>query len=99
MAEQATPKKHWKKWLTFTLRWGIAVIGIWWVLSQITWRDRVTLLGPNNRPAVVRLADVPPLEANEFHVLKGNKPLEDGQTVLRSELVSLPDVKKVRVDS
>src|SRR5215218_1304431 len=77
-----------KKWLTFVLRWGIAVVGIWWVISQITWRDRVTILNPNNRPAEVRLADNQPLDAREFKLI-------DGRTVDRFTLVSLPDTKKV----
>lgn len=77
-----------KKWLTFSLRWGIAVIGIWWVLSQITWRDRVTTLNALNRPVSQRLAGTPPLNAQQFTLL-------DGQTVNRSELISLPDQKTV----
>jgi uncharacterized protein (TIRG00374 family) len=77
-----------KKWLTFILRWGIAVVGIWWVLSQITWRDRVTTLSALNRPVPQRLADVPPLDAQQFKLL-------DGHTVDRSELISLPDQKSV----
>jgi uncharacterized protein (TIRG00374 family) len=77
-----------KKWLTFTLRWGIAVVGIWWVLSQITWRDRVTTLNPQMRPVSQRLANTPPLDAPQFKLL-------DGRTVDRSELISLPDQKTV----
>jgi hypothetical protein len=90
--EQQHPKKSLKKWLTFVLRWGIAVVGIWWVLSQITWRDRVTLLDANNRPVERRLRDNPPLDSSEFTLL-------DGQTVKRSELVSKPDFKKVTITS
>jgi uncharacterized membrane protein YbhN (UPF0104 family) len=87
---QEQPKKPLKKWLTFVLRWGIAVVGIWWVLSQITWRDRVTLLDANNRPVERRLANTPPLNAPTFTLL-------DGRTVKSSELVSKPDAKKVTV--
>ena len=77
-----------KKWLTFTLRWAIAVVGIWWVLSQITWRDRVTILNALNRPVSERLADMPPLDAQQFKLL-------DGRTIDRSELISLPDQQTV----
>lgn len=77
-----------KKWLAFTVRWGIAVVGIWWVISQITWRDRVTILDAHNRPVVERLANNPPLNATSFKLL-------DGRVLQRSELVSQPDVKKV----
>jgi uncharacterized protein (TIRG00374 family) len=77
-----------KKWLTFTLRWGIAVVGIWWVLSQITWRDRVTTLNAQNRPVSERLAYMPPLNAAKVKLL-------DERVLDRSELISLPDQKTV----
>jgi uncharacterized protein (TIRG00374 family) len=79
-------------WLFFALRWTIAVVGIWWVLSQITWRDRVTALDASNRPVAHRLADMPPLNASQFQLL-------DGQTLNRSELISLPDQKRVKLGS
>jgi uncharacterized membrane protein YbhN (UPF0104 family) len=95
MSEQAQTqpkqaKRRLKKWLTFSLRWGIAVVGIWWVLSQITWRDRVTMLDANNRPVEKRVADNQPLNSPQF-------PLLDGQTVPASALVSKPDASKVTV--
>jgi uncharacterized membrane protein YbhN (UPF0104 family) len=76
-------------WLTFSLRWGVAAIGIWWVISQITWRDRVLLLDwQTNRPVESRLANMPPMDARQFRLL-------DGLVVDRSELVHKPDQKKV----
>jgi uncharacterized protein (TIRG00374 family) len=82
-----------KKWLTFALRWGIAVVGIWWVISQITWRDRVTTLNPsNNRPVPERLADNQPLNGTAFTLL-------DGRVLPVGSLVSLPDVKHVTLGS
>jgi hypothetical protein len=77
-----------KKWLTFALRWGIAVVGIWWVVSQITWRDRVTTLDASNRPVEHRLADDQPVNATHFKLL-------DGRTVPRAELVSKADAKSL----
>src|SRR5437016_4808809 len=38
-----------KKWLLFVLRWGVAVAGIWWVISNMTLRDRVTIVDEHNR--------------------------------------------------
>ena len=64
------------------------MVGIWWVISQITWRDRVTLLNASNRPVEERLRDNPPLDSSEFTLL-------DGRTVSRADLVSKPDVKRV----
>ncbi len=48
--------KHVKKWSLFTLRWGIAVVGIWIVLQNITWRNSVMIANPTTgRPTAVRL--------------------------------------------
>jgi uncharacterized protein (TIRG00374 family) len=45
----AEPFEEQKKggWLMFLLRWTIAIVGIWWVLSQLTIRDRVFVLTTN----------------------------------------------------
>jgi uncharacterized protein (TIRG00374 family) len=84
-------KQRVKKWITFSVRWGIAVVGIWWVLGQITWRDRVTALTQDNKPVTQRLAETPPLDATSFKLL-------DGRVLQRSELVSQPDQKKISMD-
>lgn len=86
MSDQASlsPRAKAKKWLMFLLRWGIAVVGIWWVVSKITWRDRVIELGPHDWPREVRLAEMPDLNAAEFKTL-------DGRSVRRSELVNKAD--------
>jgi uncharacterized membrane protein YbhN (UPF0104 family) len=73
----------------FALRWAVAVAGIWWVVSQITWRDRVLVLNPlTNRPEEKRLADMPPPDARRFTLL-------DGSIVERSQLVHKPDEKRI----
>ncbi|HEY8666050.1 MAG TPA: lysylphosphatidylglycerol synthase transmembrane domain-containing protein [Tepidisphaeraceae bacterium] len=46
-----------KKWLLFGVRWGIAVAGIWYVLSTMWFRDHVTaILAPGTPPVEVALA-------------------------------------------
>jgi uncharacterized membrane protein YbhN (UPF0104 family) len=46
-----------KKSITFILRWGIAVLGIGWVISNISIHDRVLIANPSNgRPTPARLA-------------------------------------------
>jgi uncharacterized protein (TIRG00374 family) len=83
------PRRTARQWLTFTLRFGIAVVGIWWVISQITWRDRVLVLNPQtNRPEEKRLYDMPPMDSRQFNLL-------DGSIVPRSQLVHKRDEKKV----
>jgi uncharacterized protein (TIRG00374 family) len=85
-----------KKWLTFSLRWGIAVVGIWWVLSQITWRDTVTTLNASNRPQILRIEGFPPLDAQELPVHQSDRATIGGRSQInRSELVSRPDTNKV----
>jgi glycosyltransferase 2 family protein len=52
-------KKHkgWKHWLMFGLRWGIAVVGVWWVVAHMSIRDQawVILNHATNRPVQVSL--------------------------------------------
>ena len=37
--------KRAKNWLKNLLRWGIAVFGIWYVLSNMSWSNRVLVAG------------------------------------------------------
>ena len=47
-----------KHWLKFSIRWGIAVVGITWVLWSITFRDRVTVLtAGTNLPQYAQVLD------------------------------------------
>jgi hypothetical protein len=48
-------KKHVKKWSLFTLRWGIAVVGIWYVVKNISLHDRVLIPDATGRPVEARL--------------------------------------------
>src|SRR5205823_2085192 len=61
-SETNSEKKSGKKWALFVLRWTIAVVGIWYVISNISWRDRAIILNAQNRPVQVRLAH--PAEEN-----------------------------------
>ena len=50
-------KQQLKKWSKFTLRWGIAVIGIWYVLAGTSFHDRIMILGKGNVPDEIRIID------------------------------------------
>src|SRR5690348_13707700 len=50
-------KTNLKTWAKFTLRWGIAVFGIWYVLAKTSFHDRVMILGDDNKPISVRIID------------------------------------------
>src|SRR5258708_6759788 len=85
-----------KKWAFFALRWGVAVAGVWWVVSHISWHDRAwAILGPANVPQPVMVA-APALEsATTFSVV-------DPQTGIvrdlpRDQIVNEPDKKGLKV--
>ena len=44
--EEKVRKQKLKRWLTFAVRWGIAVAGIYIVLANISFYDRVQVLDP-----------------------------------------------------
>jgi glycosyltransferase 2 family protein len=79
------------KLLKFLLRWGIAVVGIWWIVSQITFRDRVNLIQPNGTVASMALIHSVPEDSTTFPVESITTP------VPRSALVSRPDRKTVEL--
>src|SRR5262245_19017175 len=58
-----------RKWAMFTLRWGVAVAGIWWVVSNMTLRDHVTILVEKNKPVRAMLASRAPENAGNFEIL------------------------------
>lgn len=79
------------KWAKFTLRWGIAIVGITLVVRNMYFRDRVTFLDAQMRP--VQAAVVGRDEGNgTFRVVDPR----DGhyRTVGRGELVNQPDQKQ-----
>src|SRR3989442_13474320 len=52
--ERMTDKQ--KKWLKSTVRWGVAFAGVYYVLSNIAFRDQVILLDPaTHRPTPVQV--------------------------------------------
>jgi uncharacterized protein (TIRG00374 family) len=85
--EKPKSKKGPKHWALFCLRWGIAVVGVWIVLSQMSLRDRVwAILDGSNRPQRVSLAQETPDTAAFF-------PIEGGPTVPASQVVNEPYTK------
>ena len=45
-----------KKWIANALRWGIAVFGIWYVLNNMSWNNRVLVSGPGGWPEARKLS-------------------------------------------
>ncbi len=84
-----------KKWLKFSIRWGIAVAGIWYVLANINLWDRVMVIDPATGRAVYqRVLNNPTDDAAVFTARVG-----EGQTqpIKRDEVWTPADRKKVRL--
>src|SRR6185503_12963584 len=76
-----------KKWLTFSLRWGIAVVGIWLVIRQISLHDRVWVI-QNNQLFSLRLAQDNGgggEQAGEYAVFDGKDAIPHDQTANKPE--------------
>lgn len=85
-----------KKYLMFSMRWGIAVLGIWWVVSNMSWRDHVLALDADNRPFRAPLATRDAAEtAQSFDIVDPT----NGQTrtLPRTQVINKPEKKNPRV--
>ncbi len=82
-----------KKWAMFAVRWGIAVAGIWYVIVNIYWRDRVFVLNATNHPVETRLAA--PAEEDSPTVTLLDDSGGPARTVSRGDLVNQADRNQV----
>jgi uncharacterized protein (TIRG00374 family) len=92
---QPQHKKHAKKWLMFLLRWGIAVVGIWYVLSNISWSDRVLIQSKKDAwPVALKLAAPASDTDTQFKVID-----EDGKPAVVSikDLIIKADPVRIKV--
>src|SRR5437868_1502459 len=86
-----------KKWLTFSLRWGIAVVGIWLVIRQISLYDRIWVI-QNNQLVSQRLwqeVSAATEQAQEYRTFDPADPA--GKMVPRSMTANKPEKKEVRL--
>ena len=97
MEEQKAGRQKLKKWLTFAVRWGIAIAGIYIVLANISFHDRVALVDPaTNTIRKVRVLNNPTESELQFQVLPdgGGPP----QVVRREDVWVRPDRTHVKVN-
>src|SRR5256885_16733732 len=83
-----------KSWLKHALRWGIAIFGIGYVLSNMSWSNHVLMPGPGGWPIATTLAsDSTNEDAPQFEVRE-----HDGttQTVARDELLVKVDFARIQ---
>src|SRR5947208_2126768 len=87
------------KWAKFSLRWGVAVVGIAWVLSNIAFHDRVTLLGADGKPKQCIVVGDAPENAPTFEIIDPQPPAGTParRTVSRDALWTRPDRRSVDV--
>jgi uncharacterized protein (TIRG00374 family) len=84
-----------KKWITFVLRWGIAVVGIWWVVAQMEFRDRVWILDPKNYPVPATLSAYPD-KGEQSAVFEIWDPWTyQKRSIARDAVVNRPDQKEM----
>jgi uncharacterized protein (TIRG00374 family) len=93
-------KKHAKKWLASGLRWGIAVVGVYLVVKNIAFRDRVITLDPASGDKVDArvLGDAKDTDAT-FHILIADKNNSQPHEVVvgREALWAKPDRARIAV--
>ena len=80
------------------VRWGIAIVGIWWVISQMSWHDHVWAFLPGRSMPQKNLVLVDPhaLETSAFYNVVDP---QTGRTVTvpHGSVVNEPDRKNLRV--
>lgn len=84
-----------KSTLLFVLRWGIAIVGIYYVLSNINLHDSAQVLDGHNRPVQIKI--VPPAGPLFASVLAQSPALYAGRNIPQSDLVNLPDYKTLQL--
>ena len=75
----------------FAVRWGVAVAGIWWVVSNMTFRDQVYVLDARKHPQPMALARDAQDEDSEFRVIGHT------EAVPRHRVINRRDRKEVMV--
>jgi uncharacterized protein (TIRG00374 family) len=87
-----------KHWLKFSIRWGIAVAGIAYVLWGITFRDRVTVLDPaTQRPEYFQVLNDAREDQPAFQIKRHTAGGDVVEEISRDELWVRPDLKKVQI--
>ena len=82
-----------KSWATFTLRWGIAIAGIAYVLSKTSFHDRIKLVDPKSgREAMIRVVDGAGESDRAFSAFYSHHPIN------RDEVWTAPDRTTVTIN-
>src|SRR5208282_1024412 len=81
--------------LKFTVRWGIAVFGIWYVVSKMSWHDRIWAVPPGeSAPQWMTVVGETAQETdNAFQVIDPR----NGAIIAHEEVVARPDHPRLEI--
>ncbi|HEV7297830.1 MAG TPA: lysylphosphatidylglycerol synthase transmembrane domain-containing protein [Tepidisphaeraceae bacterium] len=86
-----------KKWLKFVLRWGVAVLGVWFVVRNISLYDQVRVQDPQTgRPVAVHLLE-PATEHDQTFKLADDAPAGMPAVVPRDQLVARSQYDRLEI--
>lgn len=84
-----------KKWLKNFIRWGIAVVGIWYVIAHMAFNDRTLVRDPDTGlPAYVRVMAV---DGNNLTILDDTRDEPVERQVTFADLWTPPDRKTIQI--
>ena len=81
-----------KKWGLFALRWGVAIVGIWWVVSKISFHDENVVLDANQQLVAVEVVRD---AAGEGMVVVREEKTGTEREVPRSQIQTRPGVRSL----
>jgi uncharacterized protein (TIRG00374 family) len=93
--QPSSMKKKAAAWLKFALRWGIAVVGIGWVVSQMSIWDKVLVATPN-APHAVQQFTLRDVDATDYQPTFRVVGLE--QPIPRDRVLNKPAKKNEKVE-
>lgn len=91
-----SPRKRAAGALKFFLRWGIAVLGIWWVISQMSFSDTILVANPSDPALPVVQHKLAEADAREdqpsYHVVGRAEPIP------RDDVLNKPGKKNQKIE-
>jgi glycosyltransferase 2 family protein len=86
-------------WIKFFIRWGIALVGVWYILSNLSWNDYVMVADDAGLPVKVQLVDEQRDDDARFKVWWRDPTTRKWTTrdVDRAQLITRPDYEKIQI--
>src|SRR5438045_2547840 len=90
--------KRAKKWFAFSLRWGVAVVGVTYVIWNLNFHDHLKVLTDANRLEDLQVVGSPDENSAAFRVFgsyNGEPPAE--HVVPREQVWARPNLKSLEI--